>query len=492
MKIRLSLSAAAIAASLGIAAAAADSHGGATEFCLHGELDLGLRLQGMQPAAGEFDKAEWCVITEDASDRVHFRASGRSNPDLSGTFAVTYLPPDVVRIVNRDSPPDLEFTGAASAAEALRNRRIDPRRLVEELAAHPEWVVSRTEDGWHNVSYPGEAANVRIHISDGRLQALRTSADLPLRGRVPVHWKWDWSAELEPRLALLVDGELLFRARGARKPLETGDVAAVWRPSAGQAPRQIPDDAWPARTNMRLEQLAEDVYVVRSVRTGFHHVVIDTGEGLVVGDAPAGWVELHQVPPADLVPGLGISGLSERFVDFLGKELPEVSIRAVALTHAHDDHAGGARAFAATGAAVYAPAEVSEFLETAFNRDTMPPDTQTGRVTVRPVADSVTLGGDVTVRLLNLGAGPHVSASMGVWAVEPGYFFQSDLHVPNSDADTPREDRLATECWFARWAVEHLPPETIVLSSHGTIRSPVSRLAKYAESAECRQEGVMG
>ena len=62
--------------------------------------------------------------------------------------------------------------------------------------------------------------------------------------------------------------------------------------------------------------------------------VIDTDEGLVVADAPAGWVELHQLPPADLVPGLGISGLSERFIDFLDEAFTDRPIRAVALTQA--------------------------------------------------------------------------------------------------------------------------------------------------------------
>ena len=101
---------------------------------------------------------------------------------------------------------------------------------------------------------------------------------------------------------------------------------------------------------MQLEELADGIYFVRGVRTGFHHLVIDTEQGLIIGDAPAGWVEITQIPPADLVPGLGISGLSEKFIDFLGEQFPGKAIRAVALTHLHDDHAGGARAFAATTA----------------------------------------------------------------------------------------------------------------------------------------------
>ncbi len=462
------------------------------EFCLTGEFDLGLRLQGTEPEGGEFSSASWCVITEDASERVHFQIGGKSNPDMTGSFAVSYFPPDLIRIVNRDSPPDVEFPGAEIAFEALRHRRIDPLRLVEEITAHPDWVVSGPEGGWIEVRYPGSEFIVRLWIHEGKLYSLITYVDLPLRGRVPVRWEWTWAASREPSLSFYLDGEVIFEASGSRRVLSAEEASALWELSSGTEPLEVPAEYWPARINMQLETLAEGVYVVGSVRTGFHHLVLDTDKGLVVGDAPAGWVELPQIPPADLVPGLGISGLSERLIDFLAEELPGRPIRAVVLTHAHDDHSGGARAFAASGAEVYAPVESSDFLSAALNRSEMPADRLSaagGEVEVLGVSDRVRLIDDKNaVELLNIGAGPHVSASLGVWAVDAGYFFQSDLHVPNSEDEVPRSDRFLTECWFARWAVAHLPLETIVLSSHGLIRSPVSPLAAYLKSEACQSK----
>ncbi len=470
-------------------AAGARQQSTAIELCLAGEFDLGVRLQGLQPAAGEPTATTWCVVTEDRTDRVHFRGSGNSNPDMTGTFVLTYLPPDLVRIVNADAPPDVDFAGAAIGVEAARYRRIDPRRLLEELSEHPEWVASASEDAWQTVRYPGNAVDVRIRVEEDRLVELHTRVDLPLRGTVPVSWSWDWATAEKPDLVVSLDGEPVFRATATWRSLTEAEAEPLWEPTGGQEPVQAPGDAWPARVDMQLERLDEDVYLVRGVRTGFHHLVIDTAAGLVIGDAPAGWVEMQQIPPADMVPGLGISGLSEQLIEFLEEQLPGRPIRAVALTHAHDDHAGGARAFAAADAEVYAPADVSEFLSAALNDPDMPPDRMSaaeGTLNVLPVIDRVELpDGSGEVVLISIGPGPHVSASLGLWSVNQGYFFQSDLHVPNSESDAPRTERAVTECWFAEWAVEHLPPETIVLSSHGLIRSPVSRLARYLESAEC-------
>jgi hypothetical protein len=433
------------------------AHTATTEFCLDGELDLGARYQGERPQPGEYYPARWCVTTEDGSDNVLLSISGNSNPDMIGSWVVAFAPPDLVRIVNADSPPDVVFRTNKATAEAARTRMLDPRLAGPEGRARDE------------------------------MMSVTASVDLPLRGRVPVTWRWELPHSDAPRLEINVDGQVLFRGTGSRRTLDDNEAAALWQPTAGADPIDIPGDRWPARVAMELVELSDGVYVVQGVRTGFHHMVVDTAAGLVVADAPAGWVELHQFPPVDMVPRLGVSGLSERLVDFLADEFPGRPIRAVALTHHHDDHAGGARAFAAAGAAVYAPAEVASFLGAALNRESMPPDRLNAmghRVAVRPVDDQVMLDDDTRpVQLINMGKSPHVISSLGVLA--GGFFFQSDLHVPNSDAEVPRSNRAETECWFAAWAAENLPDGTIIINTHSRFQTPVSRLVRYLESGSC-------
>lgn len=446
---------------------------GATEFCLEGERDLGVRFQGIRPEPGELYPTRWCVVTEDDAHRALFSAAGKANPDMDDDFTVAYLPPDTVRIVNREAPPDIEFQGTDNLDEALRTRRMDPRRLVEEYRSNSQ-------------AFEG----VTVEITEGRLATIRNTADLPLRGRVAVEWRWDWTDPSRPKATLTLDGEVLLRATGRWRELSKEEAEPLWKATPGADPIEVPGDRWPSRVAMQLINLTDGVYLVRGVRTGFQHLVVETDEGLVVGDAPAGWVEFHRVPASDMVPGLGISGLSEGFVDFLAEEFPGRKIRAVALTHFHDDHAGGARAFAATGAAVYAPAPSGDFLSAALNDPALPEDRlahASGRVKVRPVATPVILGDAPNrVKLLPLGSSPHVEAMLGIWALDREYFFVSDVHVPRSESSAPPADRAATECWFASWAVENLPSEVRVVNSHSPVVSPVSRLAQYLESDVCR------
>lgn len=451
------------------------SAAGVTEFCLDGEFDLGARYQGTNPRPGEFYPTTWCVITEDNSQRVLFSGAGRANPDMDGDFVVAYVPPDIVRIVNRESPPDVEFYGTDNFDEALRVRRMDPHRLLEEYKESP-----RSLEG------------VSIVVDEDRPTSVSMSVALPLRGQVSVDWHWDWTSDSTPALRLMLDGELLFRANGRWRDVPDDEAATVWKASPGAEPIEVPGDRWPATVDMQLIELTENVYLVRGVRSGFQHLVVDTDEGLVVADAPAGWVEFHHLPPSDLVPGLGVSGLSENFIDFLNDQFDDWPIRAVALTHFHDDHAGGARAFAAAGADIYATRGTAAFLEDALNLPSMPGDRlaeKRATADVLAVADPVTIGnGPNRVQLLPMGPGPHVSSILGVWVPDRDYFFVSDVHVPRSDADAPNENRAATECWFAEWAVENLPPEVRVANSHSSPVTAVSRLGKYLESDICRRQ----
>ena len=448
------------------------------EFCLEGEYDLAVRQQSLHPGVTERVPKTWCVVTEDHTDRVRFRSVGPSNPDIHEEYAFVFLPPDLVRIVNPKNPPDVEFQGTPSADDALRHRRIDPKRLFEELS-------ELGESSLYDLRSP-----VEVTMESGRVREVRAGVDLALLGRADVVWRWDWTDEDEVMLALRVDEDLLFEGTGTWRTLDPEEAALVWQRTPGEEPIQAPPERWPSFVSMRVIDVAPKVFLVRGVRSGFQHLVVDTDQGLVIADAPAGWMELHQIPPTDLVDSLSVSWLSTQFLAFLKETFPTRPVRAVVLTHAHDDHVGGARAFVAAGGEVYAPAEVAPFLESALNVSTLRTETLTqaaGMVRVESVEGRLLLDDPfVPVELLATGPSPHASASLGVLVRNANVFFVSDLHVPRDDAEQPTAERASVECWFAKWATQNLPVGTRVINSHSGIETPLPRLEAYLESSLCR------
>lgn len=465
---------------------------GVAQLCRQGEIDLAVRHQGRSAEPGEFYPATWCVSAEPGQGRVRFHSAAHINADVSERFVQLYPDANSVRIVIADQSPDLAFVGVDSGDEAARFRRILPAFLVEELNAHPQWLVAGAPLGWQRVRYPGIGERVELKIEQGRLLELRTHALLPLRGRSPIHWKWSWpdSGPQPERLRIEIDGALYFDAAVNYRELRGSAAERLWRPTDNQPPREIPGEHWPSRVVPSLVELESGIFQVRNIRTGFHHLVVDTEKGLVVVDAPAGWVELAQIPPTDLVPGFELNGLSERLVRELREWFPQRPIRAVALTHAHDDHVGGAQAFAAEGASLYAPSASAALLQRLFNAKAVPVDRSSrgaARVEIIAVEQRLRLeDSQRPIELIALDGNPHAAAMLGVWLPAQRIFFQSDLHAPNPDAMAPDPARAASECWFAAWAAKQLPADARVLSSHSGAASSRSQLDAWLASPACR------
>lgn len=436
-----------------------------TEFCVKGEFNLGLRMQHHR-MADAWEPTSWCVITDDATGRALFSMVGKSNPDMAGDSSVAYFPPDMVRIVNRSNPPDIEFHGTNNAHEARSVRRLDPRRLAQMEAASP-------------------ATDLKIGWESGLPSLVTMKAKLPIQGTITITWSWNWTHPDRPKLVVGSGPNLttLYRGTGSWRTLSDEEATEIWRVTPGADKIEVPGDRWPSRVAMELVELTDDVYLVRGVRSGFQHMVVDTADGLIVGDAPANWLELHQIPPSDMVAGLPIDGISQNLIDFLKEQFNDRKLLAVALTHFHDDHAGGAPAFAAAGAGIFAPDHTAEALERAFSKRNGAPVA----LDINGVGAGVTLGRPGNeVRLVPLGTNPHVYEMLGVWAVDRGYFFVSDIHVPADESATPPADRAPAECWFARWATANLPGDVRVVNSHSRAVTTVSTLRNYRLSEPCK------
>lgn len=222
---------------------------------------------------------------------------------------------------------------------------------------------------------------------------------------------------------------------------------------------------------------------MRGSRTGFQHLVVETSAGLVLADAPAGWVEFHHVPATDVVSSLGLdgsSGLALGLLDFLRAEYRFATLHT-AVTHHHDDHAGGGASLASAGP-LYAPAGTADFLQMAY-RAARP---RAGEIEVFPLERPLIIGKPPNrAQLLPMRGSPHVRDLLGVWAMDQGTFFVSDVHVPRNEEPQPTPEQAATECWFARWAIDNLPEGVQVVNAHSPVVTPIERLHSYVESEVC-------
>ena len=84
-------------------------------------------------------------------------------------------------------------------------------------------------------------------------------------------------------------------------------------------------------------------------------------DGITAFEAPAGFLYPQiEIPPPDLARGRRSSEPGEALVDLIRRTVPGAPDRRLVISHAHADHAGGVRAFAAEGAEIVVPQGAAE------------------------------------------------------------------------------------------------------------------------------------
>jgi glyoxylase-like metal-dependent hydrolase (beta-lactamase superfamily II) len=142
------------------------------------------------------------------------------------------------------------------------------------------------------------------------------------------------------------------------------------------------------------------------------------------------------------------------------------------LTHHHSDHAGGIRPFVAAGATFIAAPQTLPVIErTVTARVSLNPDALSGReelVRSEPVgAEKRIADAGNEMRVINVGANPHVEGMLVVWLPRQKLLFQSDLFTPAPLERFPDRARIPVMRWFVDWLdASALVPDQI-RSMHG-------------------------
>ncbi|HTG88321.1 MAG TPA: MBL fold metallo-hydrolase [Pyrinomonadaceae bacterium] len=142
-------------------------------------------------------------------------------------------------------------------------------------------------------------------------------------------------------------------------------------------------------------------------------------------------------------------------IEQIRKTIPNKPIKYVAVTHHHDDHAGGIRTYMAEGATlIVAPGEQAFFRKVSEARFKADPDALT-RNPREPIFEPLQNGkrvltdGTTTVELYDIGAGPHTQEMLVAYFPQHKLIYQGDLLNRPANGDPPIVND--TSVHFFKW-----------------------------------------
>jgi glyoxylase-like metal-dependent hydrolase (beta-lactamase superfamily II) len=354
--------------------------------------------------------------------------------------------------------------------ERRRYERRLPHVLLAEVLERPDALRSRAEaDGRVSIEAAlsdGTDVTLFFDAGTGLLERVEYLADVQSFGDAAIVWSFeDWAPVSERirfprRIGASVAGRDFLELDVVR--VETGTAAASALFAAPESitipgePRVLGAPPTDASRRAEVREEAPGVYTVRNLRPGFHPLFVDLGECVLAVDAPAGYRLLEQFPAGDVAVGPSSAWLSERYLELIHETLPEKNVCWVALTHFHNDHGGGLRAFVAEGATILVtPGDLAAVERLLQNPHSVAPD----RLSRSPRAPSVEVvdarrrleGGGRSVEILPIGANPHTEEMLVVHLPEEKFLFVSDLLTPAALEDFPTPSHEALDRAFVAW-----------------------------------------
>jgi glyoxylase-like metal-dependent hydrolase (beta-lactamase superfamily II) len=393
----------------------------------------------------------------------------------------------------------------AYAQEQLRAARAIPHALLREAAGRPAALrllapVQRDGESRRRLEYTteaGDAIEVLVDARD-RVRSVELVRSVPFVGERRVAWRYDdWTRDrgvLVPRrLTIAMGGEpLRVLALHTVSWDRAASIVAMPEGIALPAERPGPADLPKAPLAPEARAIGDGVWLAPDVRPGMNAFFISQADGVTVFEAPAGFLYPQiEMPPPDLARGRRSSEPGEALVDLVRRTVPGARIRRLVISHAHADHAGGARAFAAEGAEIVVPrgaaGPVRQFLAERFVRE---PDRweerrTTARATVREILDREAFGsGPARFDVIAVGKNPHAEAMAVLWLPEPRVLLQGDLYYAEPLDAFPSPSRVPIMRWFTAWlAHEGLEPAAI-WGTHSGLPATREHFEKLAAAAD--------
>lgn len=439
-----------------------------------GTYDLSTRMQGMRPDVDEPYPMEEQLAVDPASGRVAYESDTHVNPDAREWIRYMYDGQNRMLFLELyagfafwDSRPGLN-------KQSRRYTNMIPHLLLEEAYANRETLkyLGKDSKGRDLVSFVDpsyEPLTLYFDPQTGYLIGVEYLKDMPLYGDTSIRWRFKDYDSVEgigpypSGYTVFLNDKILkdISYTTIQAGIEHADVMTVPDsinvPEMPDPPKEGDPEAPVSESPIRDPiKLAEGVHVFPHIRSGFHPMVIEFDNFLMVVDTPAGWLEMQQLPAMQWVDGATSSSTGRKLLRGIREKLSDKPVRYVALTHYHSDHAGGIRPFLAEDAIVLASPVTAPVIEQAAeNPFTLEPDALTGTdisPTIEIVdGERVISDGTMEVRLIDVGENPHAGGMLVVYLPQQKILYQSDLFEPISMQAFPSKSRLPVMKWFVDW-----------------------------------------
>ncbi len=210
--------------------------------------------------------------------------------------------------------------------------------------------------------------------------------------------------------------------KSAAKAPATGNVPYQWVIRRQYLARYADTDAiiYPPGGSLKLVELAPNVQHVQGA--GANNLIVAMKDHLVVFDAPYGELQSRMV------------------IDLAKAKYPGKPIKTLVLTHHHNDHAGGTRAFVAEGAQVIVGSPSKAYVDMMLKRphtvvmDELQKKPRAAKSVVE-VKDQTSLKDDTEeIRLYNI-PNPHAQGYLLVHVAKANVVYVTDLVSPRGQVD---------------------------------------------------------
>lgn len=218
----------------------------------------------------------------------------------------------------------------------------------------------------------------------------------------------------------------------------------------------------PAATPAPATKLAEGVYVVNA--RGYNVLAVGFKDHILVVESPGG------------------EAASREAIDRIKEAIPGKPFKYLAVTHHHDDHAGGTRTYMGEGVTlVTTPGNRRYFEQMARGVFTLDPDTLARNPrppSIETVQNKKRVFADATqtVELYDIGPGPHTEEMLVAYLPKERIIFQGDLL--NRPADGHAVAGNDTTAHFATWLDKSGLAVERIVAVHG----PVSTMDDFRQA----------